>query len=404
MDLGLLPPSDTTVPQELLRLRRAIHGTSSRPGLAHVLEALSSDPYAVLETHAVSVPFERARRVHPIDVIRAYSHGHNLDAAGRPIRVRETQVRHSVDVYENRLVRAFHDEVSRRFRRLQRRLRAAGTRDAAVETEQMQEQLRRARLMASFLDNVGLPRQLPTRLTMVLLRSSEYRVALQGFLEFRRSTAIRLEEPALDSSLTELPRLYETWNTMRAIDTLARIGINLGYTLELEHLLYRDAAGFFVQLLRDGRPAIILHHHAQQRTVRLTPQRNYHRGTKHLHSASYDQRPDIAIEIEDAEGDVHVLIFDPKYKLDSEQVDGEITDARPKKIDIDKMHAYRDAIRNANDERIVTYAAILYPGPPPVPFGRGIEAISAVPGHADVLDRRLEDLITAALTAARPAA
>jgi hypothetical protein len=34
----------------------------------------------------------------------------------------------------------------------------------------LQSTLRRARLQASFLDQVGLPRELPTRLTMVILR------------------------------------------------------------------------------------------------------------------------------------------------------------------------------------------------------------------------------------------
>ena len=66
-------------------------------------------------------------------------------------------------------------------------------------------------------------------------------------------------------------------------------------------------------------------------------------------------------------------------------IEGEIRDARPKKVDIDKMHAYRDAIR-MNDERVVTYAAILFPGPPAPPFGSGVEAISAVPGGAEPLD------------------
>lgn len=45
---------------------------------------------------------------------------------------------------------------------------------------------------------------------------------------------------------------------------------------------------------------------------------------------------------------------------------------------IDKMHAYRDSIRSASDQRVVSYASILYPGPT-VTYGPGLAAISARP-------------------------
>jgi hypothetical protein len=43
------------------------------------------------------------------------------------------------------------------------------------------------------------------------------------------------------------------------------------------------------------------------------------------------------------------------------------------------MHAYRDAIRDSNDARVVEYAAILYPGPE-FRLHDDIEALSALPG------------------------
>ncbi len=210
-------------------------------------------------------------------------------------------------------------------------------------------------------------------------------LAAEGFLEFRRATSVRIEDPALEAPLTELPRLYETWGVTHVIEAVARTAVELGYRLERERLLYRDSRGVFVRLLRDGRPALVLRHDALGRTVRVIPQRSYRRRGSGLRSASYDQKPDVAIEIEDDDGGTRVIIFDPKYKLDSDEAEGEIRDARPKKVDIDKMHAYRDAIR-MNDERVVTYAAILFPGPAAPPFGSGVEAISAVPGGAEPLD------------------
>jgi predicted component of viral defense system (DUF524 family) len=76
-----------------------------------------------------------------------------------------------------------------------------------------------------------------------------------------------------------------------------------------------------------------------------------------------------------------LFIFDPKYKVDSEELEGEITDGRPKKVDIDKMHAYRDAIRDTNNEHAVEFAAIIYPGAATERFGAGLEAIAARPGE-----------------------
>jgi predicted component of viral defense system (DUF524 family) len=388
----LLPPGEITIPQELLRIQRAIRGTSSRQGLANVLHALSSDPYAVLQAHSLWVPVERARRVHPTELTRAYMRGHNLTADRIPARVPDARVEHTVDVYENRLLRSFHDEVQRRLHRLLQRLESKKHVDAAAEGRRLRDELRRARLEASFLDEVGLPRHLPTRLTMVLLRRPEYRATFEGFLEFRRATSVRFEDPALEAPLTELPRLYETWGVTRVIDALAHTAAELGYRLELERLLYRDSGGVFVQLLRDGRPALVLRHAARGRTIRVIPQRSYRRGGAGLHSISYEQKPDLAIEIEESDDSTRVIVFDPKYKFESEEIEGELLDARPKKIDIDKMHAYRDAIRQ-NDDRVVTYAAILYPGPTAPSFGRGIEAISAVPGSTQTLDERLRALL-----------
>ncbi|MBM3678487.1 MAG: hypothetical protein FJW96_11485 [Actinobacteria bacterium] len=87
--------------------------------------------------------------------------------------------------------------------------------------------------------------------------------------------------------------------------------------------------------------------------------------------------------------------FDPKYKLVSEE-GAEAGDGRPKKIDIDTMHAYRDAIRDQAERRVVEYAGILYPGPQ-VLFADGIEALSANPLHPEALDQRLTSLFEAAL-------
>jgi predicted component of viral defense system (DUF524 family) len=135
------------------------------------------------------------------------------------------------------------------------------------------------------------------------------------------------------------------------------------------------------------------------------------RGSGPLQSVSYAQRPDIAIEVNGPSGGTAVYLFDPKYKLDGERAEGSFflegssseepfSDSnmagRPKKPDIDKMHAYRDAIRDATGNRVVEYAAILYPGPTET-FSEGLEAISAQPGDATLLRQVVANRLRKAL-------
>jgi predicted component of viral defense system (DUF524 family) len=91
-----------------------------------------------------------------------------------------------------------------------------------------------------------------------------------------------------------------------------------------------------------------------------------------------------------------LYLFDPKYKLDSDQPDS--SDAWPKKEDIDKMHAYRDALRGPRDEHVVMYAAILYPGPS-VTYSSGdadtpeIAVLSANPEQPSALGASLRQIL-----------
>jgi hypothetical protein len=114
---------------------------------------------------------------------------------------------------------------------------------------------------------------------------------------------------------------------------------------------------------------------------------------------SFNQIPDITVEVQHPTTPPRLYLFDPKYKLQSED-GGEPGDGRPEKIDIDTMHTYRDAIRDLTGERVVEYAAILYPGPESR-YGDGIEALSARPVDTASLEERLQKVLTAALVSGR---
>lgn len=229
---------------------------------------------------------------------------------------------------------------------------------------------------------------------MVLLKRPPYRAALEGYLELHRSVTVRLEEPGLASPLEQLPRLYQVWGTLRVLAALLDVAVAHGFSVVRQRLTGRDRDGVYVRVLSNRGPAVALDR-ADGCTVNLISERTYGRAGA-LHSISYSQRPDIAVEIERPDRTTTVLIFDPKYKLDGENLGDNIGDGSPRKEDIDKMHAYRDAIRDESLARVVTYAATLYPGPE-VRYADGLEALSASPGRTDELDERLRAVLSMAL-------
>jgi predicted component of viral defense system (DUF524 family) len=236
---------------------------------------------------------------------------------------------------------------------------------------------------------------------MVLLKRPPYRAALQGYLELHRSPFVSLDDPALATPLINLPSLYQTWGTLQLVDAVLGVAADLGYELISQTLVHRAPGELYVRLIPNGSPVLCLRQRETGTRVDIIPERTYgHTGS--LRSLTYEQRPDIAIEIRAPERSPQVLVLDPKYKLDSEW-EGEIRGgARPVKTDLDKMHAYRDAIRDDSGRHVVRYAAILYPGDavryPPGEDLPQVEALRAYPGDETALRERLQTVLNAALT------
>lgn len=385
------PPGEATIAQELVRLRRAVDGFAGRSGLAQALTEISRDPHQVLWSFERWVRRDQARRVHPASLAGAVAAGYNIDSSGIPRRLPDLHADLTVDVYENRLVKAFVEQVEFRLRRVLRALERRGAAEALGEAQQISARMASARQAASFLSDVGRLSSSPSRITMVLVKKPPYRAAFEGFLEFHRAASVRFDDPALEAPLRGLPHLYETWGTLNVIAAVADVAAECSFEAKRHDVLGRDEDGFFVRVLPGGVPALVLYREADRARVRVVPQRSYSRQSQPLRSVSYEQIPDIAVEVDRPSVATQVYIFDPKYKLQSEEGLPAAVNARPKKVDIDTMHAYRDAIR-CEDRRVVRYAATLYPGPT-TQFAPGLEAISAIPGDG----ARLRDHVRSVL-------
>jgi hypothetical protein len=379
--VDLAPAAETTLAEELHRLTRAIDGTHTRAGLANVLTTLGRNPYGVLRANRRWADRHTARRVDPTRLAEAFRRPGNVGADGLPNAVPVRPVAPACDVYENQLLKTFHEQVNVRTRAV---MRAFERRDPAnaAEAHALLARLAASRRHAAFLDDVRPLSEPPSRVTMLLLKQAEYRAALEGFLELHRRMVVHLREPAVEAPLENLPFLYETWSVLEVVAVALELAADLAYEVRHQSLCVREPSELWIRLVRDGRPAVVLAHPASAVEVRITPQRRYTANARGpLKSVSFDQIPDLAIELAFEDG-VDVYVFDPKYKLHSD--DGAGVQARPKKLDVDAMHAYRDAIRDATGAHTVRHAALLYPGPDQS-YGSGLAAWRARPGDADRL-------------------
>jgi len=266
--LHFLPPGQSTLAQELARLRRAVRGSTERPGLVRVLKSLALDPHEphkILEAREMWVPRMHARRPHPSRLTQAVTRPGNLDVVRLPINVLDTRVEHSFDTYENRLLKYFchlvHFHLRRLIHVLEKMLRkSARLATDLAEARQLQYELTAAMQRASFLSEVSEPAYTPVQITMVLLNHPLYRAMLEGLLEFQKRLTVRLDEPALEAPLENLPKLYQVWGTLHVLAVTLHTAAGLGYKTQAQHLARRDEHGAFIQILPDGRPALELVH------------------------------------------------------------------------------------------------------------------------------------------------
>ncbi len=396
MGLKILPPAEITVEQELARLQRAVTGGADRPGLATILRDLVRDPHRRLDVDERWTPTHLARRPHPARLGRAVSSCANMASGNLPLRVIDQRVHETVDVYENRLVRLYHDQVLQRVLRLQWYLERSGKERLSDAAVGLRAELAAGRRAATFLDEVSSPSYLPTTVTMVLLNRPAYRAAFEGYLELHRSLAVRLDDPRLDLPLENLPSLYQLWGTLGACSTLLEVAVAHGYRLDSQRLFHREPSGAFIQMVPAGATALRLVHPVHATAVSLIPEQSYG-ASGSFRSISFVQRPDITIKIERHGAAPELLLIDPKYKLDSDADGAPERTGKPKKIDIDKMHAYRDAIRDTEGRRVVSSAYTIYPGPT-VSYTNGIEAIQGNPAQSEILDKHLTVMLENALS------
>jgi hypothetical protein len=336
-----------------------------------------------------------ARRPSPPRLAAALAKADNLDANARPLAVADRRVEHTVDVYENRLLKLFLARLGQRLRRLQNVGAELKKHAIADEAKDLHGRLSRAAKSAAFLDDVTPPIYGPRQVSMVLLKRPEYREMLSAYRRYQRHMTVVLDDPLLDAPLADVPGLYELWGTMKVAESLTAVAEELGFRIEENELVRRR--GGDLRLVTRGASVRLTNPNTGV-TVRLREQPTYGTRDLALHSITFKQIPDISLEVTRPGWPTKVHVFDPKYKLQpppatdaEEDSEVEAFPGGPKKVDIDKMHAYRDAIRRPDGSRAVAYAAILYPGEERS-FTAGLEAIQCRPARSGDLETKLWSL------------
>ena len=155
-----------------------------------------------------------------------------------------------------------------------------------------------------------------------------------------------------DLSYRETHTLYEYWVFFTLVHTLCDIGFVPIGDNNLFHLTNR---GLSVSPAQGESSAI----HLQRGECRIRCLYNMTYTTTSGRALTHDLRPDIIIEIHTANRERAIYAFDAKYRR--EDYNGTWI---PMREDIDKMHAYRDAIGQVTDtdfQRILKSAVVLFP-------------------------------------------
>jgi len=394
LPVGMDPTaSNDVLYRAFIYLRDALRADHRR-SLASALRAIARDPHRRFERHEVTVPISLLRDVR-FDKLPAYLAGTTRWARGVglvglgfeedgvvPAELPEPRVRDTLDTTENRFVRSFVDQALFIVVETQRAARGhAAAARVDADAREMRALLETARRVAPLRD-AGRLSQVPLGST-VLQRRRGYCDVLHHFVRMRHAVkGLPFSSEAFEALLEsrDVAHIYELWAFFRVIEALRAI---LGPPTSAEAPSRTDL-GVVVKRLKV----------AWGPDVRATYQETFSAARGTSYSLSYE--PDVSLH---ARGKLH--LFDAKFRLERPK-DGTEEDSF-RQADLDKMHAYRDAIRDARS------AWVLYPGTEAVYYdassGRSLtslrpesEGVGALPlrpsdGRVLELDRVLRGLL-----------
>jgi predicted component of viral defense system (DUF524 family) len=241
----------------------------------------------------------------------------------------------------------------------------------------------------AFLQSVE-PTTSLTHVTPTLEREVNYRRFYEIYQDFLWSPYFQTSE-VFKLGISDLPTIYEYWCTLFLCESVLGL-TQQNWTLKTQNILCRGKLGYAFDIERT-RPLLSLEEGTKQIGVYF--QRYFTTNSKPYRSYTHPQKPDISVEVV-TDSSSRLLIFDPKYRYNLLGEDPESA--------INKMHVYKDSIRDLQGNKVVTNAYVLYPGKVGEPLSKGdmefkvgasevIGAIALRPAPFEELQSRKEKIL-----------
>ncbi|MEA1896406.1 MAG: DUF2357 domain-containing protein [Bacteroidota bacterium] len=291
----------------------------------------------------------------------------------------------TVDTNENRFIKHFMQELLRKIESLQRELVPG---NGSSLNPDIQDDLNTLRqkifhfLSLGMWQEVGPLKFIPAN-SQVLQKRDGYRQLFSLYSLLQLATSCDFLQTDFDHLVEtkDVPTLYEYWcffqikNILDTISSASSIDqiINknpLEYTLTTAlKIIYKNGINLFFNKTFSGSSGVRNNDEYNDKSFSLGE------------SFSHNLQPDIVIEINN-----RIIIFDAKYKgkrggFYCEEDDGTIS--AWKEEDIDKMHTYRDAIKNVKGSYILFpgQKSALFPAHNSRNYFEGVSALSLRPGQ-----------------------
>lgn len=287
--------------------------------------------------------------------------------AGRIQPVLITKKRLSVDTAENRFVKMVLNSSSRKLLRFEQAVASHNNvpdqqriSDAFSETLIGWRRTLTKSAKHSMFREVGAFTGLNSE-SLVLQNRFGYSKIYRAWISLKRYFDLLGDDSAI--SVRNIAQLYEIWCFLTVRDTLIELGfkesLRNSNTLKTSHLGTE---------MQDGITAAFEFSRADGTTIRLAHEPVFTRSSTPNKSWTVTQKPDILLEATLNTGDKFIWLFDAKYRVNHQEINGTNVDKVPEDA-INQMHRYRDALIHQNKgqqyatkSRPVFGAFALYPG------------------------------------------
>jgi hypothetical protein len=421
---NLVQDKESTIEQEFLKLSLAMKGTSKKLGILQILPILQRECHQTMVSRTELRKANQVRRPDISKLPMAMAMADNIAPNGALKQMFEATVEQSFETYENRLVKAYVQNLQGQLSRLQARVKSEPAPGAiANDIEVLSSEFRLACTRATFLRKVRIPLASAARITMVLLKNPAYRAILEDYVALHKHSTIRLAEPTLIAPLNNFPYLYQLWANLCVVSSILKFCAAEGYQCLSHHLIKRDNQGLFIQFADAGEPAIELSSPATGRIVSLVSGRPETGGRNTL-NINQELPPFTVISIYSSDKPPVTLVFDPKYRVVGEvdrqaiaeqpvveNVAGREADAKGAtdqqeslkalnaielvREDVVELRHCMDNVRGSKGSkgmRQAQYGAIMYPGPRRK-IAPNIEALQALPSNREDLEESVADVL-----------